>query len=353
MTDVFEPTLLPDDAKRDLCRALLEEFGVTHINETHKGELIHSCPLPLGGHSNGDRKPSASLNYKKLTFKCLGCGHSGGLIWFAATCRGEDSQQVRAWIEGETGLGQTVMDLPKLLDLLDAYAKPGTVARTPMPNYDPSVLKPWTWPIQHPILTDGMPEIGIKGRGLREDTLNHFRVCYAEEYPMGKDAATQERIVIPHFWKGQLVGWQARRIDGRDEPKYKNSPDFPKDTTLYNFDPKCRQIVVVESPMSVLARWHHVPEMMATFGATLTEDQLKLLQRFDRVITWFDNDKAGWRATRQVQNELSRFTTVLVVDNPYDADAADVDDTTADRLIAEAIPPVVWNPPRRLEPLNA
>lgn len=351
----FEASVLPDETKEQLCRELLAEFGVTRVTATVKGELIHSCCLPFGSHKNGDRSPSASLNFKKLTYNCLGCGSHGGLLWFIAACRGEDSAQARTWLEGETGLGQTVMELNTLLKILDAmYAQgQGVEALAPIPRYDRSVLNPWLWEEQHPLLTEGMPELDIKGRGIPKSTLDHFKVGYAPDYFMGKDSEPQytERLIFPHFWKGELVGWQARRVDPDDEPKYKNSPDFPKDQTIYNYENGDRRwAILVESPPSVLRHYHHEPRLQATFGAKMPDTQLRLLQRYEHVVLWFDNDDAGWKATHRAAEALTRYNTVWVVNSPYAADAADMPDDVVADLISEAIPYAIWEEPSELIP---
>lgn len=351
MAEYFEATLLDDASKERLCRDLLAEFGVTRIRQTVKGELIHSCPLPFGNHAHGDRNPSASLNFRKLTFNCLGCQSSGGLLWFIACCRGEDGLQARKWLEEQTGLGQTVMDLSKLLLMIDGmYAKEASMP-PPIPSFAPSVLDPWQ--AIHPYLTIGLPEFGVPGRGIPEATLERFRVGYAEQYPMGLDEdgderPPQERVVIPHWWHGSLVGWQARALARGDEPKYKASPDFPRDRTIFNYQSGV-DVIVVESPMSVLRHWHHQPTMMATFGAKVTEEQLGLLRRAKSVTVWMDPDKAGWKATRQLIRELPRHTVLNIVDSPWDADPGDLDDEAVDKLIADAVPWGLWTKPEELK----
>lgn len=343
----FEASSLDDDTKEALCKELLSEFGVTNVRKTNRGELIHSCCLPLGGHKNGDRNPSASLNYKKLTYRCLGCGSGGGLLWFIAVCRGEDGAQARHWLETHTGTGQQVMDLSNLLKILNSLFDHTSDEVQQIPQYSESVLDPWTWDVFHPYLTNGMPEIGFKGRGIQEVTLKHFRVGYTDEYPMGADRPPQERVVIPLWWENKLVGWQARRLDSRDEPKYKNSPEFPRDRVFFNYTPNIH-CIVVESPMSVLRHWHAHPRMMSPFGAALTDRQLSLLRGMKSVTLWLDNDKAGWTGTKRAIEELSREVPIFVVDSPYDADPADMDDATVARLLDEAKPWGVWAPPETL-----
>lgn len=357
----FEPALMPDSEKEALCRSLLEEFGVSDIRANGQGELTHAC-LVSDYHTDQARNPTASLNYKKLTYHCLGCGASGGLLWFIATCRHESSADSRKWLAKATGTGGEVQNLSDLLRYFDAVYEVKSSAHAPIPKYSERVLEAWQG--LHPILMDGAPDLGIPGRGIPEENLRHFKVGYAEHFPISEDK-TSERIVIPHFWKGDLVGWQTRRLDGGDgTPKYLSSPDFPKDTTLFNYDPTRKKAGVVESMMSSMKHYHAIP-LEATFGASVTQRQIRLLERHETVVLWMDNDKAGWDAVegryedierrgkvvgqKLVQEGLGdilgRSTNVLVVDSPYAADAGDITTEDAVALYEEAIPYGVWKRP--------
>jgi hypothetical protein len=331
----FEYGLISDTEKRELCLGLLAEFGVGSIQETTGAELIHSCCLPNTGHKNGDKNASASLNWQKLTYNCLGCGSSGGILWFIATCRGLDGPAAREWLGAQTGLGGHVMDPAKLVELITAIfeAKP---EQTPIPSYDPSVLDPWLdWNMHHPYMT----EI----RGVPGKTLDHFKVGFADAYFDGS-----ARIIIPLFWRERLVGWQARCLPGyRGPDKYRNSPDFPRERALYNHS-RGRELVLVESPLSVLRHFHHVPQMQASFGAKVTDAQLRLCQKYGSVTLWFDNDEAGWKATQRVEAALSPYLPVRIVDSPYSADPADMDDDTVEELIGSAVPASLWKQPGEL-----
>lgn len=337
-TTAFEATMLPDLEKEQLCIDLIGEFGSSVVSKTSKGELIHSCPIPNAGHKNGDKNASASLNFKKLTFNCFGCGSSGGLLWYMAVCRGEDVEGVREWLGKTAGVGGHVMDLHKFLELIDAMTAPAA-GPPPIPKYSARVLDPWDF--VHPYMTEV--------RGCRDETLDEFRVGWAQEYPMGRDEEPQQRIIIPQFWRGDLVGWQARALRKGDKPKYKNTPEFPRDRTLYG-EHGHDTAVVVESPLSTLRHRHHVPEVLGTFGAEVTDVQIRLLHRYRRVILWMDNDPAGWKATRSVADRLQRHTEVFVVPSEYDADMADIDDHTVEQLIDAAIPSAIWTQPESLIP---
>jgi len=360
----FEPALMPDSEKEALCRSLLEEFGVSDIRANERGELQHAC-LVSSYHTDQDRNPTASLNYKKLTYHCLGCGASGGLLWFIATCRGGASSEARKWLAKATGTDGEVQNLSDLLRYFDSIYESKQTGRSPIPKYSDRILDPWQG--IHPYLTDGVPELGIEGRGISEENLLHFRVGYSEHFPLG-DKKTSERIVIPHFWKGDLVGWQTRRLDSRDgTAKYLASPDFPKDSTLFNYDPKRKKAGIVESMLSSIKHYHALP-LEATFGASITERQVRLMERHETVVLWLDNDKAGWDALegryedikrggkvvgRKLVQEglgslLGRSLNVLVVDNPYAADAGDMTTEDAVALYEAAIPYGAWERPEVL-----
>ena len=317
------------DERRELCLDLLDEFGADNVavNE-HSHEIVHSCCLPLGGHSHGDRRPSASLNYEKLTYICrTGCG-SGGLLWFIAVCRGVDGPTARQWLEQSSGLTEDAVE--RLVDVLESIYAPGESIEVPMPSFSPAVLKPWAW--VHPYLTE----------------LRGIPVANIEQCQVGYDPGDQ-RIVVPHFWEGDLVGWQKRRLVNDGTPKWQSSPDFPKARTLFRMPPRGERPVVVEAPLSVVAKCHLAP-FTATFGAQVSDRQVRLLSRFDEVVLWFDNDPAGWDATRRVGEALVSSSVVWVVDSPYAADPADMDDDTTESLLASAVPYPLWQPPSTVAP---
>jgi hypothetical protein len=359
----FEAAALPLELRREMCLELLAEFGVTSYHERVRDcELNIRCPQEI--HGQPERHPSASLNYDKLVFKCLACGSQGGLLWFIAMCRGTPTTQVRDWLLSRTGMGPD-FDLEAVHRLLDAVANPQARERTPIPRFSPRMLDPWR--LVHPYLTDPPPS----GRGIPLQNVLDAEVCYAERYPLGKGADGEplygrmygERVVIPEFWGGHLVGWQSRRLYDDGTPKYLSSPDFPSARTVYNYARDRRTAVVVESAASVLRHQHHLP-MEGTWGADVTDAQVRLLSRHDRVVLWLDNDTAGWKAvggwSRPVAGRreeewvpglierLERYSEVLVVDSPWAADPADLDEQTAEGLVADAVPGAVWRRPEAL-----
>lgn len=341
MSKPFEAALLPDTEKERLCRSLLAEFGATRIKVGGDGEeLIHGCLLPFGKHKNQDVEPTASLNWKKLVYKCLGsCDAGGGLLWFIGLCRGTSGNDARRWLDSETGLGADGMSLSALLSYFDSVYNPQHCMAPPMPKMNASVLDQWL--AIHPYLTEirGIPEANVMKHRVGYGT---FRVR------RGEDWVDSERIVIPHFWRGTLVGWQTRRLLKDGTPKYQSSPDLPRESTIYAYDPTRPHVVVVESPMSVIAKSHVLP-LEATFGNAVTPKQTRYLSHHPRVTLFFDNDEAGWTATEKVGEALQPYCDVRVADNPWNEDVAGLPDEVVADLVRDAVPWSLWNRPKHVK----
>lgn len=312
---------LPVEERQRICLELLTEFGAQNISI--KGdEIIHSCNLPFGNHANGDRNPSAHLNFRKMVFGCWACG-GGGFLWWIATMLGDERGNVaRDTLARVTGLrGDTsAEDLQKFLDqLFEGEAEAPTIQS--IAKYQPSVLDKWN--VVHPYLTEF--------RGIPEQNVVDSRVGYGEiDVRMGDNPdgtplfKRSQRIVIPHFWKDDLVGWQSRRLIDDGTPKYVSTPAFPREQTLYNYDATSTGVVVVEAPLSCIAH-RDSAHMEATFGASVTTRQMDLLAQHEHVVLWMDQDGAGWQATETMCEYLStRVPSLYVVDCPYAADPADL-----------------------------
>lgn len=364
-TEASTYAALPELQKKQLCLDLLAEFGADEIRENAKGELQHRCTLPFDGHT--DRNSiTASINYRKLKFHCFVCGNSGSLLWWIAVNRRESVTQSTSWLRDKSGVSSG-LDTETLLQVLDSLFHPKVEERI-IPSYSDRSIRRWLdWPRFHPYLTgrwlDGCREIP-------EDNLRRFTVGYCDH---DDDWHYYQRIILPIRWGGQLVGWQARKLDPADPvpAKYKFSPDTPRDRILYGLPEALDQrdeLLVVEGTLSAVRHAHHLP-IAATMGASVSPLQLPLLHRYRRVYLMLDNDKAGWQALtgtfnrygRQLQpgliETLRPYTELFVVQNPFGSiegrqetpegppDAADFTDSEIEMLVAEAVPAVRWRPP--------
>ena len=162
----------------------------------------------------------------------------------------------------------------------------------------------------------------MKGRGVTEEQLVQVGLVLPRQTGSGFYDRFRGRLLFPiKDGQGRVVAFGGRAM-GTEDPKYLNSPETPlyvKGQTLYAFDlakPQIREknrALVVEGYVDCLmAHQHGFTETVAALGTAFTASQLGLLRRyFDEVITFFDADAAGKKATQRVEELLEPGTQGL------------------------------------------
>lgn len=344
------PGLLADSTYQEYRRRLdarkvLEHYGVEndHDEVTAAGEteVVHSCLLDRVDrhHNNGDAHPSASANLDRKLYVCY--SYWGG-DFFHLIQKMENKSSFAEIVPVLAGfLGDATSEADEFAaeaeSLLAAFlARPAAYAAD-LPSYSDRVLSPWAF--VHPYLHE---------RGIDSATASRLQIGWRED---------DNRIIIPHFWNGNLVGWQARAVPHRPgqwpgtavpHPKYRSTSGFPKsDTFFYDHSrprPTAGSVVVVESPFSVVkavALGLDVP-VLATFGAKVSKTQVEMLADFDRVVVWSDPDTAGTMMTRRLAQALHRRTLTEVVRPDDGMDLGDYTElSVVESKLAAAVPAVL------------
>ena len=222
------------------------------------------------------------------------------------------------------------------MDAVVAASFPRAEYAANIPAYSDRVLAPWAF--IHPYLEE---------RGIDGDTVSKLRIGWRED---------DNRIIIPHFWEGKLVGWQSRAVPDRPghwpgtanpQPKYKSTSGFPKADTFYYDHSKpfpnsyTDTVLVVESPLSVIratALGLTIP-VLATFGSKVSARQTERLKDYRNVILWADPDSAGQMMERTMMRRLSDHYGLRIVTPDPGKDLADYDTLDAvETKIEQAIP---------------
>jgi len=337
---------------------VLDELGI-RIQQIHKGEHWASCPLP--SHPGADASPSWSINAENLVYNCFVCGGGNlpGLVIHMVESV-HDWQDALRWlapfsdvdIDGE----DDVAFMKQLQGYLDRAETPSKRQRgTTLPYYSNSVIdRLETAPVAL------LAKWGIKD----QRTVEEFRIKYDEERRRlkGGKEYVGPCIIVPHFWHESLVGYQERWLDD-DRPKwvakYTNSDDFPKKETLFNWDRAVEEArkglvtVVVESAFTAIRLWELGYSVMATFGASVSDQQVKYLgSLFGGVALSYDSDPdfvnakgqvvkgAGQKTLKALTVRLSDLIPVSVVPQVGldKGDLADLEDAQIYDLIARARP---------------
>lgn len=300
------------------CEKVLDYYGAQNVYRDGD-ELVHSCIIDQvePHHTHGDATPSARLNVEKKVFNCWSYG-GGDIFWLILQMEGKQYFHEIAPLLGKF-LGEAVLETKDILEEMESFFRKEEVA--PLPRYHEKALAGWKG--YHPYL---------ETRGIDRET--------AEDMGLGYDER-MNRIVIPVYHEGFLVGWQKRSVpDGPwgqgtkppqgqgYVPKYLNPPGFPKRQVLYNLETVEsrgeRSVILVESPFSVIkAEALGVPNVVASFGASPSDEQLRQLRKFDTVYVWYDDDGAGYKGAATAIDGLFRFTNVLLVTPDENRDLGD------------------------------
>lgn len=330
-----------DYLRRLDARAVLDHYGVRndHDEITDRGEteVVHSCLLDQVDrhHNNGDANPSAACNLERRLYVCYSYW-GGDLFHLMMKLENKSSFEEVLPLAAPFLAGEVSSDDTFSAEIAAFFAKSSSFVAD-LPSYSNRVLAPWAF--VHPYLYE---------RGIDDSIASRLQIGWRDD---------DNRIIIPHFWQGNLVGWQSRAVPDRPGqwpgtanpmPKYKSTPGFPKSDTFYYdhsrpfpAESPTSTVLVVESPFSVIkatALGLDLP-VLATFGAKVSPTQTRMLSNFGRVIVWADPDPAGQLMERTLLRRLySKPGLRFVVPEPG-KDLGDYD-TLADieALIEQAEP---------------
>lgn len=110
---------------------------------------------------------------------------------------------------------------------------------------------------------------------------------------------SNDGIVVPVTWKGELVGTVSRPLYGI--PKYQNSPNLPKSEILFGEISSAKnEIIITEGLLDALWLWQLGYHAVSILGDSLSQKQSDILQahRFGQIILSLDNDEAGKKGTQ-------------------------------------------------------
>ena len=170
-----------------------------------------------------------------------------------------------------------------------------------------------------------------------EDILTKYNAKFCNVYPT-ENGILYNKLAIPLYKNNVLVGCALRDTTGQGKPKWYYVPKgINVSTILYNFDyieknEDITEVILVEGIFDVWAYAKAgIYNVVAIFGSSLSEEQVKLLLRLNIDITLsFDNDTAGNKATEKAIKLLRNKVTLRKIELK---EGHDPDDETEEDLI--------------------
>jgi hypothetical protein len=250
--------------------AKYESFADKHLSVVNRSgdEYMVRCVV------HDDANASMQFNVESGLWLCFGCGAAGN---------------IRS-LERELGIRATedAADLGDVYAKLDALKNPDAPI---LPVKDEMYLRRYQIPTRY--WTDE--------RGFEPRTIAAFDLGYD---PVGDFMGPYVTIPIRNV-NGGLLGVIKRYLAKDAELRYRYPKGFKRSENLFGSwmvekDPTAHTVVLTEGAIDAMKVWQAGFPAMAIYGSSLSKTQVRLLNRLgvQKVVLLFDNDKAGWKATR-------------------------------------------------------
>lgn len=267
-------------------------------------EVNGLCPMHKKRTGKEDHNPSWWINSETGAHICFSCGYKGNIYTLVSDIRGVDYQDAREYVNNKEDMPIDI--LMRRIKELPEYVQP--VESIPMSEARLAVY------------TD-VPDIELKKRFLTRDAVNSCGVLW--------DAKNEAWILpIRDSETFALIGWQEKGARGRF---FKNQPaGVKKSKTVFNVQriSEGQPLLVVESPLDAVRLVGLGFNAIATYGAIINEDQVKIMRRTNKVIAAFDNDQAGKKGSEQMHGFARKYGIDLSFFNYIGIDVKDVGDMT-------------------------
>lgn len=267
-------------------------------------EVNGLCPMHKARTGNDDHSPSWWVNLETGVHLCFSCGYKGNMYTLVRDLKGMDHFDIQDFLKEKTELPLDV--LMKRLKDLPQYITPDE----PIGMSEARLA----------VFTD-VPDKELKKRFLTREATDAHGVVWDT-----KNSAWILPIREPNDFS--LWGWQEKGSTGRF---FKNYPaGVKKSKTVFGVHilDESKPLWVVESPLDAVRLTGLGYNAIATYGAIISEDQGKLMRRATQLISAFDNDQAGKKASEQMLGFSRKYGFDLRYFNYSGIDVKDVGDMT-------------------------
>lgn len=337
----------------------LRVFGIADRFQDKKGTLTGVCPLP--GHQHG---PSPNAEQFKINCKngvwlwhCFGdCQRGGDVIELVKAITGYDDKHVRFWFAEHFADRLTIQKTKRTAKEKPPDAEPATKKEAPAnpgkdisqePRSETGITLSNSVPTLKPLrfFLDLDPTVPyLSQRGLAPETIRRFGLGLCKKGVLAGYVAIP-LFGYPHPKGSNPIGYLGRWPDddptkdccGTERPRYKFPEGFPRNRVLYGLAEALETdtslpLIVVEGAFKVYHFFQSgFPNTVATFGASLSEEQAALLLSTGRnIVLMYDGDEAGYQGMRVGAGKLITQAFVRVVKLPI---GLEPDDLTQEELL--------------------
>jgi DNA primase len=286
----------------DIEKVLLN-LDVTMIAQ-RGSEINGLCPKHKERTGSEDHNPSWWINSDTGAHICFSCGYKGNIYTLVMDVKGCDYFEMQDFLKEKSELPLDV--LMKRLKDLPQYITPDE----PIGMSEARLA----------VFTD-VPDKELKKRFLTRKATDAHGVVWDT-----KNSAWILPIREPNDFS--LWGWQEKGSTGRFFRNYPAGVKKSKTVFGVHILDESNPLWVVESPLDAVRLTGLGYNAIATYGAIISEDQGKLMRRATQLISAFDNDQAGKKASEQMLGFSRKYGFDLRYFNYSGIDVKDVGDMT-------------------------
>jgi DNA primase len=264
-------------------REILGQCGITIGSELDTHYLIF-CPF-----HNNRNTPACEIDKEKGLFICFSCGENGTLLDMVMRTTKRTYFEANRVINSaakETNFAQSIFD--------------STNKRTAdFEPFDVSLLDR----LHSDILCDSRGLDYFYSRGITLESIKLFGLGYSK---------SQDMVTVPVFSdNGIPVGFVARSIEGK---QFKNSTNLPRSKVLFGLNKnKFEEVIVVESSFDAIKLNQMGFPAVATLGANVSREQLRLLEKYaTKIILAPDSDEAGQGFAKKITDAVKTREISLI-----------------------------------------
>lgn len=231
-----------------------------------------------------DSSASLQFNVKSGLWVCFACGAKGNakslVRHFGGTYRDPEVD---------------IADIYAKLALIDQESK-SPVSDSTVPE---SMLKRYAFPTEY-----------WASRG--------FTAASISAFDLGYDPIEDEAIIPVRNIDGRLNGFIRRRLDNSYGPRYMYPKGFPRKLSLFGSwmvaKKQTDSVTITEGALDSIKVWQAGYPAVAQYGSSMSPEQAVLLRRLgiSKVTLFFDDDKAGYKATETATSLLRDFLVYRV-----------------------------------------
>lgn len=348
---------MPHYSDRLISEVIGENDIVDYISQyvrlkSNSRDYVGLCPF------HKEKSPSFHVNREKQVFHCFGCGAGGGLMQFVMRIEGLDFVESLKLLADRAGIALPEEGDDRRDDAL--YRQKKTIYeinRCAARFYYETLTKTEEGRVgldylySRKITPKTIVAYGLGYSPRSYDALlGHLRAkgfsdkdMIAANVVMSRNGKIYDRfagrVMFPIIdLRGNVIGFGGRLLeekktaDGHKAAKYLNTaatPVFDKGRNLFSLNlakkANDKRLILCEGYMDVISVYQAgIPNIAATLGTALTENQAKLLKKYcSELLLCYDSDEAGQKATRRaidICNGVGLRTRIIEMKGAKDPD---------------------------------